>query len=276
VTTPISHAVVLAAGRGSRLAEPRPGLTLSPVQEVAAAVGLKALMPVPDRPFLDHGLAALAAVGIRRFGIVLGRHHEPLRRHLATLDYDLTFLEQPAPRGTADALLAAAEFTGDRPFLAVNADTYYPPAALSALVSLAGPGLLALDRDQVLASGGSNVTDEKLCRFALVASTPEGHLVELLEKPDAATWAAWCAQPEPVRLSINAFRFEPTIYSFCRRVPASPRGEFELPAAVALAVAAGEPFTVAVTGAPVLDLTERADVAVVSRALARLEREANP
>ncbi|MDX1998694.1 MAG: NTP transferase domain-containing protein [Thermoanaerobaculia bacterium] len=269
---PLTHAVVLAAGRGSRLAEPRPGVTLSPAQEAAAATGLKALMPVPERPFLDHGLAALEAVGIRRFGIVLGRHHEPLRRHLATLDHDLTLLEQPAPRGTADALLAAEDFTGDQPFLALNADTYYPPAALSALVSLTGPGLLALDRDQVLASEQSNLTDAKLCRFALVASTPDGGLLELIEKPDAATWAAWLARPEPVRLSINAFRFAPSIYSFCRRVPPSPRGEFELPAAVALAVAAGEPFTVAVTGAPVLDLTERSDVAVVSRTLACLER----
>lgn len=265
---PITHAVVLAAGRGSRLAEPRPGVTLSPAQEAAAATGLKALMPVPDRPFLDYGLAALAAVGVERIGIVLGRQHEPLRRHLETLDLDLTLLEQATPRGTADALLAAQEFTAEAPFLALNADTYYPPAALGALVELAGPGLLALDRERVLATAESNLTDEKLQRFALVELGPEGALRGLVEKPDAAAWEARLADSRPVLLSINAFRFFPAIYEVCRRVAPSARGELELPAAVTLAVAEGERFAVAVTGAAVLDLTERADVLEVARRLA--------
>lgn len=261
--------MVLAAGRGTRLTEPRPGVTLSVRQEAAARTGLKALMPVPDRPLVDHVLGALAAVGVGRIGVVLGRRHEALAAHLGALPgLDLTLLEQAEPRGTADALLSAADFARAVPFLVINSDTYYPPAALAELVALPGPGLLALDRAAVLSDGRSNLTDAKLSRFALVDRDEHGDLRRLIEKPDEALWAARIAAGGPVLLSINAFRFDPTIFDFCRRVPPSSRGELELPAAVALAVAAGCRFRVAVTGAPILDLTERADVAVVSARLA--------
>jgi glucose-1-phosphate thymidylyltransferase len=264
--------VVLAAGRGTRLAEARPGVALSARQEAAAQTGLKALMPVPDRPLVDSVLEALRAVGVRRFGVVLGRRHEALAAHLRALPgLDLTLLEQAEPRGTADAVLAAADFARDVPFLVINSDTYYPSAALAALVALPGPGLLALDRAAVLADGRSNLTDAKLSCFALVDRDANGDLSRLIEKPDDALWAARVASGGPVLLSINAFRLDPTIFDFCRRVPPSSRGELELPAAVALAVAAGCRFRVAVTGAPILDLTERADVAVVSARLAERE-----
>lgn len=263
----MSHAVVLAAGRGSRLVEPRPGVILTPAQEVAARAGSKALMPVPDRPLIDYVLGALEAVGIQRIGVVVGSRHEALVRHLETLPLELTLLRQATPRGTADALLAAADFAAAAPSLVINADTYYPPEALAELQALPGPGLLALDRARVLRDGRSNLTDAKLSRFALVEVGDRGELRGLLEKPDSATWNERLAGTAPVLVSVNAFRLGPEFFEVCRRVPWSPRGELELPAAVTLAVSEGMVFAVAVTAAPLLDLTDRGDVGAVAARL---------
>ena len=70
---------------------------------------------------------------------------------------------------------------------------------------------------------------------------------------------------------MNVWRFDERIFDACRDVPRSARGEFELPEAVALAVARGVPFRVIAARGPVLDLSRRADAADVERRLAAAE-----
>ncbi|HUR20811.1 MAG TPA: hypothetical protein VMZ90_08385, partial [Vicinamibacterales bacterium] len=50
----IQTAVVLAAGRGTRMRQPSPGVLLDPGQAAMADIGLKATIPIGGRPFLDH------------------------------------------------------------------------------------------------------------------------------------------------------------------------------------------------------------------------------
>jgi dTDP-glucose pyrophosphorylase len=64
---------------------------------------------------------------------------------------------------------------------------------------------------------------------------------------------------------MNLWRFDARIFPACREVPASVRGEYELPAAVMLARSRGVSFTVAPVACAVLDLSRRADVAEVAR-----------
>ena len=59
------RALVLARGLGSRMRAEDPGVQLTPEQEKAASAGLKALIPIAGRPFLDYVLASLADAGIR-------------------------------------------------------------------------------------------------------------------------------------------------------------------------------------------------------------------
>ena len=66
---------------------------------------------------------------------------------------------------------------------------------------------------------------------------------------------------------MNCWRFDARIFDACRAVPPSPRGELELPAAVALAVARGVAFKVLPAAGPVLDLSQRADAPDVARGL---------
>jgi glucose-1-phosphate thymidylyltransferase len=69
-------------------------------------------------------------------------------------------------------------------------------------------------------------------------------------------------------VSMNCWRFDSRIFEACRDVPRSPRGEYELPVAVQLAVEQGGRFKVVPAAGPVLDLSQRADAVEVSRRLA--------
>jgi glucose-1-phosphate thymidylyltransferase len=70
---------------------------------------------------------------------------------------------------------------------------------------------------------------------------------------------------------MNVWRFDERIFDACRAVPRSPRGEFELPEAVGVALVRGIRFRVIPARGPVLDLSRRADAADVERRLSGLE-----
>ncbi len=102
--------------------------------------------------------------------------------------------------------------------------------------------------------------------------------MDILEKPDAATFArhfgddasteAW----DDVRVSMNCWRFGPSIFTACRSIELSPRGELELPNAVRYAVRIlGERFRAIPVDAGVLDLSRREDIAEVERRLSAFE-----
>jgi dTDP-glucose pyrophosphorylase len=74
-----------------------------------------------------------------------------------------------------------------------------------------------------------------------------------------------------ILVSMNCWRFDSRIFSACRDVPRSRRGEFELPEAVGLAVARGVMFRALRAAGPVLDLSRRSDTADVEQRLAGVE-----
>jgi glucose-1-phosphate thymidylyltransferase len=253
----------------------RPGTAteLTAEQEAVAETGIKALIPV-GRPFLDYVLSALADSGVRRVCLVIGSAHGELRSYYEQMNrrrLELDFAIQAEPRGTADALLAAAGLVGEDSFLVVNSDTYYPPPALAGLQALDEAGLLALDRERFLAAGESNITRQRMAAFAVVERDDTGHLTRILEKPDPETYARLA---EPVAASVNAWRFRPTIFDACRAIAPSVRGELELPAAAQYLVdRLAEPIRVVLTAEPVLDLSHREDIPGVGERLRKLTVE---
>jgi glucose-1-phosphate thymidylyltransferase len=67
---------------------------------------------------------------------------------------------------------------------------------------------------------------------------------------------------------MNCWRFDSRIFSACRAVAPSPRGELELPDAVQYSMESlGCRYAVRVTAETVFDLSTRADVARVARQL---------
>lgn len=254
----MTKAVILAAGLGTRMKKQDDSANLSAEQERAATAGMKGMIPV-GRPFLDYTLSALAEAGVTEVCLVVGPAHQAAREYygsLAPTRVRITFAIQPEPRGTADAVLAAASFVAGEPFLVLNSDNYYPPPVLAGLARLGAPGLAGFRVDALLDAG---IPYQRLARYPIVVWNRDNILVELQDGgiPCATDF-----------VSMNCWRFSPGILDACRAIAPSPSGELELPTAVRHAVEQlGIVFSVLPAALPVLDLSTRADIAGVTRVL---------
>ncbi len=251
--------------------EPRPGVILEPAQEEMAALGIKAMIPIAGRPFLDYVLSALADAGYENACLIIGPQQQLIRTHYTSTApprrIEVAFASQDVPRGTANAVLAAETFVAADDFLMVNSDNYYPVATLAGLRSLQEPGIAAFQREGLL--NGGNITLDRLKTYAAVFVGPDGYLERIVEKPDDHVVTS------PARttfISMNCWRFSPAIFEACRAIPKSVRGEFELADAVQYAInTLHEPFRAVETNASVLDLSNRGDIAAVTAALQAVE-----
>jgi len=297
-----SRAVVLARGLGTRMREPDPAVTLTAEQHRAANAGLKPMVPVHGRPFLEYVLGAVADAGIRQVALIVAPDHLVIRRHFeehAPSRLAISFVVQAEALGTANAVLAAEQWTGGEPFLVMNADNLYPVQALADLASLDEPGLLAFEADDLVRTG--NIPAARVKAFALVQTDDDGYLMRIVEKPNdlpseggsheiqqgrgshetqqgggSHTQQKSHTQQNPVAsafrrkdllVSMNCWRFDARILGACRDVPRSSRGEFELPEAVMLAMTRGVRFRTLHARGPVLDLSRRADMIDLARRL---------
>lgn len=268
-------AAVLARGLGTRMRRADETAALRPAEAAIADSGVKGMIPIqvdantPARPFLDFVLAALADVGVTDVVLVIGPEHSAVREHY-THDAPPTrvrvrFAIQDRPLGTANAVAVAADVIGDEPFLVLNADNFYPTEALRLLVQAKDAATVAFDREALVVGG--NIERERVRSFAVLSLDDADRLQHIIEKPgeridldsDAARW-----------VGMNCWRITPELASACRRVPRSSRGEFELPEAVALAIHEGVFVQAYRVALPVLDLSQRADIATVTSHLSRL------
>ena len=263
-------AVVLARGKGTRMRRADRTAAADPAQARIADTGLKAMIPF-RRPFLDYILSALADAGCRDICLVIGPEHDVVREYYERTRpperVRVSFAVQEEPRGTADAVLSAETFAGDDPFLVLNADNYYPVDVLRALVALDGPGCRRSAGRR--SSAQSNIDPDRIRSYAMLTIDETGMLVDIVEKPDPETFARY---GDEVRVSMNCWRFGPSIFTACRSIEPSPRGELELPNAVRYAVRVmGERFRAIPVDAGVLDLSRREDIAEVERRLSGID-----
>lgn len=112
----MTDAVILAGGRGTRLAAVLPD------------GWPKTLAPIRGRPFLAYLLEDLYQRGVRRVTLCLGygaaHVEEFLARHRRPEDLSVHVAVEPRPLGTAGALREAMAHVRSDPFLALNGDTY--------------------------------------------------------------------------------------------------------------------------------------------------------
>ena len=284
-----ARAVVLARGLGTRMRQPDPGAPLSPAQQQAADAGLKSMMPVNGRPFLDFVLSSLADAGLNQVALVVAPDHALLRAHVHDAPPErvrIAFVVQPEALGTANAILAAEAWTAGEPFVALNADNLYPADALRALAAASEPAFPAFDADDLIRT--SNIPADRIRAFAVTTIDEDGYLTGIIEKPtvdlrpegrsylqrsidqtgEFGSAGSSALQGGDRKISMNCWRFDARIFDACRDVAKSARGEFELPEAVGVAIASGVRFKAIPARGPVLDLSRRADAADVARRLA--------
>lgn len=262
-------AVILARGLGKRMREEENGAQLDPAQLEAARMGLKGMIPI-GRRFLDYVLSALADAGYTDVCLVVAPDHDLVRRYyeeeVKVTRLRLHYAVQPEPRGTADAVAAAREFAGDDYFLTINSDNYYPVEALRALREQPGCAVALFEQEAMIAH--SNISPDRIRQFAVGLTNGDCHLIRILEKPQPEVLEKL---PRPLWVSMNCWRFGPSIFEACRNIKPSPRGEFEITDAVQYAIDhLGERFRVVPIRGGVLDLTRRSDIQSVARFLANV------
>jgi NDP-sugar pyrophosphorylase family protein len=107
--------MILAAGYGSRL---RPLTAALP----------KPLVPVVNRPLLEHIIASVRAAGIRELVINLHYRGAQIRRWLGRgerLGVEVTYSEEPQLLGSAGGVRRVRDFFGDEPALIVHGDLLF-------------------------------------------------------------------------------------------------------------------------------------------------------
>ena len=174
-------AVVLVGGEGTRL---RPLTDTMP----------KPLVPLVDRPILDHVLDHLARHGVRevvlsssyleeKFRDFLGRRREPR----------ITWITEAEPLGTGGAIVhALGALDTDEPFLALNGDI---------LTDLDLTALVARHRERERRSRRSRCTTSRTRDRSVWSPTdPDGRVLEFREKP---------AEPIPGDVNAGTYVLEP-------------------------------------------------------------------
>jgi len=100
-------ALVLSGGKGTRL---------RPITHTSA----KQLVPVANKPILFYGLEAIAAVGVKEIGIIVGDTKNEIRAAVgdgSKFGVKITYIPQEAPLGLAHAVKIAQPFIGDDDFI---------------------------------------------------------------------------------------------------------------------------------------------------------------
>jgi len=266
----VEKAVILARGLGTRMQKERDGIELDDESDRIARQGLKTLIPVGSRPFLDYIVDSLLQVGLREVCLVIAPDCQPLQDYAERVSKashaEVSCTVQEEALGTADAVLAAESFARTDPFVLCNSDNLYPREALRTLAAdeQAGCCVAAFDGETLVSEG--NIAADRVRDMAVVVADDDGNLTNIVEKP-----------PEPekyargghVWVNMNLYRFTPHIFDACRSIDFDPeRGELELTTAVQLLCDRQiVPFRVAFSRDGVLDMTSRKDVDAVREAL---------
>ena len=190
-------AVVLAAGRGTRLAD-------------AGEDTPKPLMPIAGVTVIERILDALTGEGFDDAVVVTGHRAGEVERHLASRPA-VRFVRQEHPQGTGDALLAARSAIGDEPFLVTWVDVIVEPGTYRRVAEAAGDydGAVAVNHLDDLSTGGA-------------VAVEDGWVTGITEKP--GPMAGW-NQTGVLALSRE-------VWPHVAAVERSVRGEYELPDAI--------------------------------------------
>lgn len=133
------QAIILAAGRGNRLAEFNPDGRP------------KCLLGFEGKSLLSRQLDCLFRLGVKQVTLVVGYEADMILEHVAMLDSrpDVAYVYNPAySNGSVLSLLAAQNvLMGDEPVLVLDADVLFHPKIMQLLIESVHPNCYLIDRD---------------------------------------------------------------------------------------------------------------------------------
>ena len=202
-------AIILAAGEGNRM---RPLTSTRP----------KVMLPIANKPILEHLLVEAKEAGISEFIFVVGYHDERVRDYFGSGDkwgVSIVYCVQRRQRGTADALKAVKSLI-DGNFLVINGDV------------IAGrKDIRQLCRKNSSTVGVVKVKDTKELGVVEVSGDRVTHVYEKVGKSTSHM------------ANTGLYLFTQDIFDAILQTSKSPRGEYEITDSLQLMIDEGHPVS---------------------------------
>jgi len=199
--------LLLAGGYGTRL---RP-LTYT---------GNKHMLPVANKPILLYGLEDLKNAGISKIAIILGPMKEGVEEFVgdgSKFGVNITYINQPKPKGIAHAVSLAEDFMGDEPFVVYLGDNMLKGGIKESVKKFQNDEeideLLLLYRVKDIAQAK---------RFG-TAEVENGKVIKVIEKPE---------EPTSDLTMPGMYFFRSKIFDAIKELKPSKRSELEITEAI--------------------------------------------
>ena len=201
----INKAVILAAGRGTRM------------RELTAELP-KPMIQVRGKPVLQYIVEGLRNACIGELLLVVGYRADAVREFFgdgSRFNIAIQYVTQIVQDGTGRVVDLARDFVGNCPFILAYGDILVDPANYEPLVNLPGDveAMLTVTRGEDVSKGGAVFLNDEM------------DLVDLREKPKPG-------EPTSPWYNAGLYAFRPSIFEFTAKLKPSPRGEYELTDAI--------------------------------------------
>jgi dTDP-glucose pyrophosphorylase len=209
----ITKAVLLAAGRGTRMRELTEALP-------------KPMLQVRGKPVLQHIVEGLRDAGLTDFLIVVGWRAEAVKEFFgdgSKLDVRIEYATQTVQDGTGKVVELAREFAGSDPFALSYGDILIAPANYARVCTALAEAeaVVTVKRSDDVSQGGAVFVNEKF------------ELVDLREKPKSG-------EPTSPWYNAGVYAFRSSIFDYIAKLQRSVRGEYELTDAIRNLALAGK------------------------------------
>jgi dTDP-glucose pyrophosphorylase len=201
----INKAVLLAAGRGTRMRELTNELP-------------KPMIEVRGKPVLQYIVKGLREAGVREFLIIVGYHADAIRNFFgdgSRYDVEIQYATQRVQDGTGRVVDLARNFVEDLPFILNYGDILIDSTNYKRLLDLPDDveAIITVRRGEDVSKGGAVFLNERM------------ELVDLREKSKPG-------EPTSPWYNAGIYTFRPSIFEFTAKLKRSPRGEYELTDAI--------------------------------------------
>jgi len=199
-------AVILAAGEGTRM---RPLTAARP----------KVMLPIANKPMMEHSVDAAIQAGIRDFVIITGYREDSIKDYFGDgsgKGISIEYVHQDSQLGTANAIGYAKGHVDGR-FVVLNGDMLISPEHIRHLIST--------DKDAVI-----TVKEVDNPSHFGVIETDDDRVIRIIEKP----------QHPPSKLAnAGIYLLTETVFDFIAKTQLSPRGELEITDSLQMMIDAG-------------------------------------